>query len=352
MMNTLSQKYPLFLLVTGVISLSIYLAFKSFFGIAGSYFLLTAVGQAHFMMGYVWSVPEYRRWPSKMRLENLTIFSVIAVALYFTFYNSGLFNRNTLWLVVIFSGIVHFMRDYRYFFNQLRSGFANHERPLAWTTLLAGLFFVIFFGIILVSPEQQLIVLDDPDRAFLNFHSVAFIVAAVSLIVSSLSLLYSQKLRPPVSFAKNHFVLAFLPILPLTLQPLLAYFTVTDLFLFIAFWHIIQWYGYMTLKIHHRSFTATGISPIGSLADRIYYYWGKNAFWFFGLTLLSDAILLGSFIFLIWLGVWPGFEAAVYQSFFWGVGGYALFSLLHFIFTALLTRYARRARTQPTPFLA
>lgn len=350
-MSLLSYKYPFFLLTTGTIAIFIYLTFKSYLGVAGTYFLLTAVGQAHFMMGYIWSVPEYRRWTDRMRRENLIIFSGIAIALYLIFYQSGLFNKNTLWLLVIFSGIVHFMRDYKYFFNQLRSGFQNHARQLNWTVVLAAAFFIIFFGILLMFPEQRIIALDDPTHSFLNFYRVMFIVSLLCFAAALISILYSQKERMRFSISRNYLVFAFLPIIPAALHPVLAYFTVTDFFLFIAFWHIIQWYGYMTLKIHHRSSTGVNASPARSVIDRLYYYWGKNGFSFLGMTLLSDVILLGLFIILIRVGTWPNFEMAVYRSFFWGVRGYALFSVLHFIFTALLTLYAKRARTQPAPFL-
>ena len=347
-----APKYFWFLLITGAIALLIYLIFKSVFDVAGTYFLLTAVGQAHFMMGYIWSVPEYRRWTGKMRIENLIIFLGIAAVLYFIFYHSGLFTRNTLWLLVIFSGIAHFMRDYRYFFNQLRSGFANHDRPVSWTAALAGLFFIIFFGILLIVPEQQSIVLDDPTHSFLAFYRIMFVVSVICFAAALISILYSQKEKVRLSVSKNYLALAPFAILPAILQPIFKYVTITDFFLFIAFWHIIQWYGYMTIKIHYRTLTNVNVATVRSITDKIYHYWGKNAFWFLGLTLLSDAVLLGSFIFLIQIGVWPNFETAVSNSFFWGVGGYALFSVLHFIFTALLTLYAKRARTQPTPFLA
>lgn len=339
------KTYTFFLLVTFGIAVAIYTLMKQSFGPAGPIFLLTAAGQVHFIMAYIWSLPAYRRWPASIVVENIFLFGVIGALIFFAFYQIPLLDKNQVWLIVILLAVLHFARDYRYFLNQISSNFYNRERPLAWTLLLASLFFAAFFGLLLKFPLQETFLFYPEYPVPTLWHQIIFFSSIGAVVVAFFYLRASwgrwRKILAPENFLSFG---AFA--LPVGVLPLVQSVTLMDMILFVAFWHLVQWDGFTILKISGRG-KLSSLKPAShttlGIVDTLQKLWGRSVPHYIGITALYDAILLGPFFFMISWGVWPNFTTAVNQSFFWGLPGYALFSSLHFVFTALLAYHAQKA---------
>lgn len=327
-----AKTYSLFLLITSAVALGVYLLMKEIAGTAGPYFLLTAMGQAHFIMGYTWSVPAYQRMPRAIMLRNLAVFSFAGLVLLYMFYLSGLFDRNEVWMMVIVLAVLHFARDYKYFLNQIQSGFVNHTRSFAWTIFLSSLFFLVFFGLLFRDPGQQY-ALFFPDAPL----PVAWyqMVWYASIAAAGASAFFLIKSSARATLPHTLFSLGAVAI-PGTTVNIIPSLTLLDMILFVAFWHLVQWDAYMLMKIYRRT-QEKRVPPEGKgLFSKILLFWGRSVPHYIMVTLLYDVLLLGPFFAMVLFGAYSNFSTAVQQSFFWGLAGYALFSPLHFLFSALL----------------
>lgn len=347
MTDTMREKislsaYILFLLATFSFSALLYFGIKATWGIAAALLAVFLLGQGHYAMAYLWSVPAYRTAAVPHRSRNLAVFSILALAALLAFYIVPFLPFAYAVLFVIVLGVFHNFRDYEFFFRQMMSGYRDARRSPSLTFILSGLFLLVYFGTLFADPAHGMEVFGGAIPREVFAAGVAF---AFALLGTGLILFVRGKGFAPL-LADAGIARSFAFFLPAPLVGLLARSDPADLAYLFTAWHFALWLGYIPMKVHYESARDASRQEEKSagMLDAILRYWRRDIFRFAVVTLGLYAILIALPL-AFWYAGW--FRAAadfIRGSFFWGISGFIFFSFSHIVFTAL-----PRLRRAPSP---
>lgn len=316
----------LFFTATFAIAAVFYFGSKMLFGQAAALLFAFMLGQGHYVMAYLWSVPAYRRMAPGERLRNLSIFTVFTALFFAAVFWFRWVSFPLALFSIIFIAVFHNFRDYEFFYRQFAGGFRGGFRHLAVTLFFSSAFFVVFSLNLLLRPGGSRVIFggDLPDVLV----PVLFVAAVAALVVSGLRLA-----MPAVRAMSSGFGSAAAILFPAGgMLTAIAALDPVDLVYFFTVWHFVLWLLFVGLQTAWRRQTGY---PGGGGSGMSGYQWRESTRGYFLVTTVVYAVILGGFVAVWGLALPRDLNRIITESFFWGLPGFVLFSFAHILFSVL-----------------
>jgi hypothetical protein len=312
--------YALFLAGTLVVSAAFYLSISFFFGVSVGLFFIFMLGQGHYVMAYLWSIPRYSTMAARQRWGNLAVWGALSTVFLLGVFVFRIVPYHIAVLTAILAAVFHNFRDYGFFFHALQNSQRSRKHSVALTALLGGGYSSVFFWRGLVHPDELTAILAGhiPNWLSLVLFSLAIFSTIAGLFYVWRSIVISRASRLLYSVGG------------LLIIAILAQIRLTDLFYIFATWHFVLWLAYIGVRTHRSQKTTAGHHAVSLLT-----FWQYSVKRYVLMTASLYALLVVSFLVGAHFGIFPTLENAVFESFLWGMPGFVMFSLTHILFTAL-----------------
>lgn len=316
----------MFFVATFAITAVSYFGLKMLFGQGAALLFAFMLGQGHYVMAYLWSVPAYRRMTPVERARNLSIFAFLTALFFAAVFWFRWVSFPLALFSVIFIAVFHNFRDYEFFYRQFIRDFSGGFRRLAVTVFFSSAFLIVFSLNLLLQPGGSRVIFAGDLPAVLV--QILFIAAVVGFVLSGLRLAL-----PAARAIRSGFRPAAAIAFPAGgLLAAIAALDPVDLVYFFTVWHFVLWLVFVGFQTAGRRQTG---HPGGRGSGIVVYQWRESTLGYFLVTAVVYAVILGGFVAVWGLASPRDLDRIITESFFWGLPGFVFFSFAHILFSAL-----------------